>query len=89
MRCCKSFSRRYATREISCTSPNRFMPVKLRAFLDFMLPRLRARLAEVQKGVASRAKTILQVSVFDHGSNASAKVAAPAKDGGHLNQQIT
>ena len=37
-------------------SPNRFMPVKLRAFLDFTLPRLRARLAEVQKGVASRAK---------------------------------
>ena len=35
-------------------SPNRFMPVKLRAFLDLTLPRLRARLAEVQKGVASR-----------------------------------
>ena len=25
-------------------SPNRFMPVKLRAFLDFALPRLKARL---------------------------------------------
>ena len=37
-------------------SPNRFMPVKLRAFLDFTLPRLRARLAEVQKGVASRGR---------------------------------
>lgn len=37
-------------------SPNRFMPVKLRAFLDFTLPRLRARLAEVQKGVAPRGR---------------------------------
>ena len=27
-------------------SPNRFMPVKLRAFLDFTVPRLRARLGE-------------------------------------------
>jgi len=27
-------------------SPNRFMPAKLRAFLDFAVPRLRARLAE-------------------------------------------
>src|SRR5262249_28980694 len=35
-------------------SPNRFMPVKLRAFLDFAVPRLRARLADVQKGVAPR-----------------------------------
>src|SRR5262245_20999314 len=33
-------------------SPNRFMPVKLRAFLDFAVPRLRARLVDVQKGVA-------------------------------------
>ena len=37
-------------------SPNRFMPVKLRAFLDFTLPRLRARLAEAQKGVAPRGR---------------------------------
>jgi DNA-binding transcriptional LysR family regulator len=35
-------------------SPNRFMPVKLRAFLDFALPRLRARLGELPKGVAPR-----------------------------------
>ena len=35
-------------------SPNRFMPVKLRAFLDFTLPRLRARLGELPKGVAPR-----------------------------------
>jgi len=33
-------------------SPNRFMPVKLRAFLDFAVPRLRVRLAELAKGVA-------------------------------------
>ena len=33
-------------------SPNRFMPVKLRAFLDFALPRLKARLADLPKGVA-------------------------------------
>jgi DNA-binding transcriptional LysR family regulator len=39
-------------------SPDRFMPVKLRAFLDFTLPRLRARLAEIQKGIArGRIKT--------------------------------
>ena len=35
-------------------SPNRFMPVKLRAFLDFVLPRLKARLGELPKGVAPR-----------------------------------
>ena len=35
-------------------SPNRFMPAKLRAFLDFTVPRLRARLAELPKGVAPR-----------------------------------
>jgi len=35
-------------------SPNRFMPVKLRAFLDFALPRLRARLGDLPKGVAPR-----------------------------------
>ncbi|MBX9589866.1 MAG: LysR family transcriptional regulator [Hyphomonadaceae bacterium] len=34
--------------------PNRFMPAKLRAFLDFALPRLRASLADVQKGIAPR-----------------------------------
>src|SRR4029077_5950270 len=33
-------------------SPNRFMPVKLRAFLDFALPRLKARLGELPKGLA-------------------------------------
>ncbi|MES2603129.1 MAG: LysR family transcriptional regulator [Pseudomonadota bacterium] len=34
-------------------SPNRFMPVKLRAFLDFALPRLKARLG----GAAPRGRT--------------------------------
>src|SRR5437763_3775586 len=33
-------------------SPNRFMPVKLRAFLDFALPRLKARLGDLPKGAA-------------------------------------
>jgi len=33
-------------------SPNRFMPVKLRAFLDFTLPRLRARLGDLPKSLA-------------------------------------
>ena len=33
-------------------SPNRFMPVKLRAFLDFTLPRLKACLGDLPKGVA-------------------------------------
>jgi hypothetical protein len=37
-------------------SPNRFMPVKLRAFLDFALPRLKARLADLPKGVAPRGR---------------------------------
>jgi DNA-binding transcriptional LysR family regulator len=37
-------------------SPNRFMPLKLRAFIDFTLPRLRARLADVQKDVAPRGR---------------------------------
>jgi DNA-binding transcriptional LysR family regulator len=32
-------------------SPHRFMPVKLRAFLDFALPRLKARLADLPEGV--------------------------------------
>jgi DNA-binding transcriptional LysR family regulator len=31
-------------------SPNRFMPAKLRAFLDFAAPRLKARLPDLQKG---------------------------------------
>jgi DNA-binding transcriptional LysR family regulator len=35
-------------------SPNRFMPVKLRAFLDFALPRLKIRLGDLPKGVAPR-----------------------------------
>jgi DNA-binding transcriptional LysR family regulator len=38
-------------------SPNRFMPVKLRAFLDFALPRLRARLGNLPENVAQRART--------------------------------
>ncbi len=37
-------------------SPNRFMPVKLRAFLDFALPRLRARLGDPPKGGAPRGR---------------------------------
>jgi DNA-binding transcriptional LysR family regulator len=37
-------------------SPNRFMPVKLRAFLDFALPRLRARLGDLPKGAAPRGR---------------------------------
>ena len=42
-----------ASRPVSLVySPNRFMPVKLRAFLDFALPRLRARLGDLPKGVA-------------------------------------
>ena len=36
-------------------SPNRFMPVKLRAFLDFALPRLKAGL-HLPKGVAPRGR---------------------------------
>jgi DNA-binding transcriptional LysR family regulator len=35
-------------------SPNRFMPAKLRAFLDFAMPRLKARLADLPRGVAPR-----------------------------------
>jgi DNA-binding transcriptional LysR family regulator len=34
-------------------SPNRFMPAKLRAFLDFAVPRLRARLADLPKEIAA------------------------------------
>src|SRR5262245_13941479 len=37
-------------------SPNRFMPVKLRAFLDFALPRLKTRLGDLPKGVAPRGR---------------------------------
>ncbi len=33
-------------------SPNRFMPAKLRALLDFALPRLKAQLVDVQKCIA-------------------------------------
>jgi DNA-binding transcriptional LysR family regulator len=33
-------------------SPNRFMPVKLRAFLDFALPHLKARLGDLPKSLA-------------------------------------
>src|SRR6185436_1866521 len=38
-------------------SPNRFMPVKLRAFLDFTLPRLRARLGDPPENVFPRGRT--------------------------------
>jgi DNA-binding transcriptional LysR family regulator len=37
-------------------SPNRFMPVKLRAFLDFALPRLKAGLSDLPKGIAPRGR---------------------------------
>jgi DNA-binding transcriptional LysR family regulator len=37
-------------------SPNRFMPIKLRAFLDFALPRLKARLGDLPKALASRGR---------------------------------
>jgi len=33
-------------------SPNSFMPVKLRAFLDFALPRVKVRLGDMPRGVA-------------------------------------
>ncbi|MBR1227058.1 MULTISPECIES: LysR family transcriptional regulator [unclassified Bradyrhizobium] len=36
--------------------PNRFMPVKLRAFLDFALPRLRARIGDLPKRAVPRAR---------------------------------
>ena len=35
-------------------SPNRFMPVKLRAFLDFAIPRLRHRLGDLPKALVPR-----------------------------------
>jgi DNA-binding transcriptional LysR family regulator len=37
-------------------SPTRFMPVKLRVFLDFALPRLRARLGDLPKGLAPQGR---------------------------------
>jgi DNA-binding transcriptional LysR family regulator len=37
-------------------SPNRFMPEKLRAFLDFTLPRLKRRLGDLPKNTASQGK---------------------------------
>lgn len=41
-------------RPVSFVYPsNRFMPAKLRAFLDFALPKLRARLADVSKTLAA------------------------------------
>jgi DNA-binding transcriptional LysR family regulator len=36
--------------------PNRFMPVKLRAFLDFALPRLRARIGDLPKRLALKGR---------------------------------
>jgi DNA-binding transcriptional LysR family regulator len=36
--------------------PDRFMPVKLRAFLDFALPRLKARLGGLPKSAAPRGR---------------------------------
>ena len=38
-------------------SPNRFMPVKLRAFLDFVAPRLRARLGDLPQAKRSKGPT--------------------------------
>jgi DNA-binding transcriptional LysR family regulator len=38
-------------------SPNRFMPGKLRAFLDFMVPRLRSRLGDAPKGAVPRERS--------------------------------
>ena len=38
-------------------SPNRFMPAKLRAFLDFAVPRLKARLGDLPKGVVRRERS--------------------------------
>jgi hypothetical protein len=37
-------------------SPNRFMPVNLRAFLDFVQPRLKARI-DLPKGVVPRGRS--------------------------------
>ncbi len=38
-------------------SPNRYMPAKLRAFLDFAVPRLRESLADIPKGLAPRKRS--------------------------------
>ncbi|WP_084246428.1 LysR family transcriptional regulator [Rhodoplanes sp. Z2-YC6860] len=38
-------------------SPNRFMPVKLRAFLDFAVPRLKARLGDLPSGIAPASRS--------------------------------
>jgi DNA-binding transcriptional LysR family regulator len=43
-------------------SPNRFMPVKLRAFLDFVVPRLKARLGDLPNNAALRGKSGRHVS---------------------------
>jgi DNA-binding transcriptional LysR family regulator len=39
-------------------SPNRFMPVKLRAFLDFTVPRVRTRLGDLPKSVMPRKRSV-------------------------------
>jgi len=38
--------------------PNRFMPAKLRAFLDCALPRLKARIGDLPKGVVPRGRNV-------------------------------
>jgi DNA-binding transcriptional LysR family regulator len=43
-------------------SPDRFMTAKLRAFLDFALPRLQARLGDLPNGAAPRARMSRRVS---------------------------
>jgi len=43
-------------------SPHRFMPVKLRVFLDFAIPRLKARLADLPQGTAPRPRARRQGS---------------------------
>jgi DNA-binding transcriptional LysR family regulator len=43
-------------------SPNRFMPVKLRAFLEFAIPRVKARLSDLPKGAAPRERTGRRIS---------------------------
>jgi DNA-binding transcriptional LysR family regulator len=42
--------------------PNRFMPAKLRAFLDFALPRLKARLGDLPEGAVPRERMSRRVS---------------------------
>jgi DNA-binding transcriptional LysR family regulator len=56
-------------------SPNRFMPAKLRAFLDFALPRLKARLGDLPKEVAPRDRRI-GASTLSSG-RISSRVARP------------